>query len=654
MPRKKKKPEIEPEEDKTMDQLMRHYSQGTQDMESRMNRHNGWRDTLKVYLNQIPNPWPFIAKVTEPLVRTTILEKNGRLLNSKLRGRLVPREHGDLIKARVNNALLDFQWDRANQGGSMLEKIAMSDLTARIFGAAFVLVYWYKEKDCNEMKVIDNRDVLLDPRLDHIRSARDDNWVQIREWTTIEDLEAQGYEIPALKDTEQTDQRATTYDMVIKGIRGLQDYTIDPNTPVLEVVHELKNKETVTFLPKHKLILKRKKNPANKIQVEMLRYYPLPEDIYGESEVEPVMSIARTVNWFLSGFMEEGNKMLHPPIITAEAGVRRDTIVHTPGAIWIANNPDLIREMPMGNGIIQSFNSIYPMLKAAFNTAMGSQSLGVSNVSGYQTDKTATEVKELSQQQSSRDQYNQLYLGEFLKGIMMMWQGNNKRYLLDDPTKQGYVLRIIGQETMKEFKKMGLDEMDVSNENMEQIQMMIDERDRNGMGTGDEMKQEMVNQMQEPRYPVITNPEEQPENYNVVPKLEVLNEEEANLHIEKDDFDGEFDFIPDVASMAAGANNEQKKGRREAFEMATTPQAQQMLAADGFRLKGKELLSTIFQDNNFNDADSYFEQIQTQPAGASVLGAPPTPGLGGLPNTPGMAPAAMPMANPGSFPGQVQ
>lgn len=641
MPRKKKQPK--PETPNQWEELLRNYTRGTADMEQRLNRKNGWKDIVKMYLNQIPTPWPFIAKVTEPLIRTAILEKNGRLLNSKLRGKLVPREHGDIISAKINNALIEYQWDRADVGGSMLEKVAMADLNCRLFGAAFAWIYWDVEKECNEMKIIDNRDVLLDPRLDHIRSATDDNWVQIREWLTPDALKARGYDVPSLEKVDVNDQRSTTYDSIVKNIRGVDDATTDPESPVLEVVHQLTNKETITFLPRHKKVLKTKKNPKGKIQVAMLRYYPLPEDIYGESEVEPVMGLARAVNWFLSGFMEEGNKMMHPPVITSEAGVRRETIVHTPGAIWIANDPSMIREFQQGRGIIEAFNNVYPMLKNAFNTAMGSQSIGVSSQQGGSfQDKTATEVREQSQQQSSRDQYNQLYLGEFLKDVMMMWVTNNQTHLLDDATKATYVLRIVGQDQMKAFERMGLGEYDIPDENMD---VMMQEAEA---GASEQQLMQMKEEAQVPMYPVVTNPEANPEDYDVVPKLNSLNDDEAELYIEKSDLDKEalLDFIPDIKSMAAGSSIEKKEGRMMAYTLATQPQTQQLLQADGFRLKGKELLATIFTDNNFNDADSYFEELQEQP-GAGMQGVNAPAGQPGLPVPQGMAPANGGMATQG-------
>ena len=144
--------------------LQDHYTKGKIDNDQRRLRENGWNDVIKAYHGKLPENWPYLSMVSIPLIRTTILEKNARLFNGKLRGRLVPREGGDMVKAKVNNALLEFQWDNAEYGGSMLEKWALMDIQARLFGATFALIYWRTEEqdgtkvcDGNEMKVLDNR-----------------------------------------------------------------------------------------------------------------------------------------------------------------------------------------------------------------------------------------------------------------------------------------------------------------------------------------------------------------------------------------------------------------------------------------------------------------------------------------------------------------
>lgn len=89
----------------------------TEDNDQRMRRKNGWNDITDAYWGKLPKDWPYISKTVIPLLRTSLIEKNGRLLNSKLRGRLIPREGGDTISAIINNEILDFQWDNAQDDG---------------------------------------------------------------------------------------------------------------------------------------------------------------------------------------------------------------------------------------------------------------------------------------------------------------------------------------------------------------------------------------------------------------------------------------------------------------------------------------------------------------------------------------------------------
>ena len=64
------------------------------------------------------NKWPYDALLFDPRIFTFIFEKTSRLIANKPRGHLIPREGSDVLSAKINNALLDYQWDMANVGGS--------------------------------------------------------------------------------------------------------------------------------------------------------------------------------------------------------------------------------------------------------------------------------------------------------------------------------------------------------------------------------------------------------------------------------------------------------------------------------------------------------------------------------------------------------
>lgn len=647
MKNEEKQPPVEIPIEDPLTRLMRHYLWGTQDMDTRRVRKNGWNDIINAYMSKLPPNWPYNSIVTVPLIRTTILEKTSRLLNSKLQGRLVPRdEEGDYTKAKINNMLLDFQWDFANEGGSMFEKCALADQYARIFGAAFALNYWDVTKNSNDIKIIDPRDLFFDGSANHIRNCK---WIQIREWTTMDKLEARGYDVKDIltevKEGNLPPQRRdTSYESIVKANRALTDRTgeiDDMQNPILEVITEWgydrhQTPYQIIFLPKFSRILSTKEGEDypydhGKIPLSMLRYYPLLDDIYGESEVEGVLPLQRAANAMVDGFLDEANIKLRPPLKVAAQGVRIETIEYGPGAKWIMNDPNLVQEHQGSDGFIAAFNSVFPMIVSQFNTAMGDTSLGVTaNPSSSSRpefgDKTATEVNDLTKQQNTRDQYNQLYLSEFLKDIMMMWLSNNKQFLFDDPTKKFHILKIIGKDKIQELQQMNLDGKEIPPYAMNEISQTVLQ---NPQGVSDQALQGIISDVSMPTNPVVKNPTDDPEDYEVVSKLEIAkNGQEAQLYIDPDDFVGEYDYIPDVKSMSAGAGSQMQKARENALQLALNPQVGTMLQTQGDIIKIKELLIGAFEDAGYKDAEALFEPIneqpgQTQPAGQGALGAGP-------------------------------
>lgn len=657
-----------------MDHLMLHYLRGRQDMDTRRTRKNGWNEVLTAYMGRLPSNWPFLAVVTDPRLRTALIEKNSRLINSKLQGRLVPRNGGSVQSAKVQNALLEFQWDYANKGGSMVEKVGMGDQEARIFGAGWGLTYWDVAKNSNELKIIDPRDISFDGAATHIRNAR---WCQVREFTTWTDLEDRGFDIKALKvaaeNGEIADQwKSTSYESIVKANRGLMDRTGEPDNPlnpIVEVITEWRPESSLEpegamdiFLPRFGRILQSGANPYDHgmIPVAQLRYYPLLDDIYGETDAEYLLPLQRAINATLCGFIDEMTISMRPPLKIASSGVRTETIEYGPGAQWIMDNPNLVTEMQFSPQTIANFNATYPALVAAFNTAMGDQSLGISNTTGQFGQKTATEVNQLGAQQNSRDQNNQIYLSQFLEDIMMMWLSNNKQYLFDDPKQKQFILKIIGPENVKYFESMGLGAMEITDEAQNNIMNMV----ANNPTFDDSQLQQMVEAGTTPKHPIVLNPEEKDKSkLDIRPKLDIKSNDEADLYVEEKDFDGEYEYVPDVSSMASGASQQQQQARENAITLLLNPVAEQLLAAQGFQPDIKDILVKKLSDAGYTDADALFKESNQPGQGGAVGQAPSSPpGQMGQPQLPPgtpqgissqgmqMPPMGMPQGQPGPQP----
>jgi hypothetical protein len=136
-----------------------------------------------------------------------------------------------------------------------------------------------------------------------------------------------------------------------------------------------------------------------------------------------------------------------------------------------------------------------------------------------------------------------------------------------------------------------------------------------------------------PRYPVVVNPNEKnPMKIQLKPKMKV-NEtgDVADISMVPDDLDGNFDYIADVKSLAAGSEQEQMNGQQAMINtLLTGPSAVnviQMLQGEGYKLKVKEMLSDSFENLGANDPERYFEKIQQ----SAIMGNGQTPGQPGQP-----------------------
>ena len=625
-------------------ELMYHYTYSQDDMDKRKLRKNGWDDIQKAYFGYLPANWPYLAKVTDPVIRTAILEKTARMFAGKLRGTIVPREGADAISAKVMNAILDFQWDYATEGGSMLEKIILMDIQTRLFGASFGLCYWDIKKDkegreieTNEFKVLDNRDVFVDYQANHIKNA---NWVQVREWVTFQQLKEKndGGE-PIYKNLDviesrlldnkapAPERRDNKYTSLVKQLRSLEDRVgQDIYYPVIEMVTEYRADRWITFAPRLGVILRDIENPYKnrEIPVTMLRYYPVGDDVYGESEVESVLPLYRALNSILCGFLDQINLAMRPPIKVANnsEGVRLDTLVYGPNALWLVGNSTAnVIEHQSGNQSIGSFQTSYTALKSAINTALGEASQALAPIGPFAENKTATEIRANTRQTLARDNYNQIYLEEFLKDMMMKWISNNQQFLFADPTKEMDIIRIVGKEVIQDLEDLGLSDEGIPMEVLNETANLIEE-------TGGQLTPEELNVISEtsktPKYPVMVGGE-------VKPKLEKETTGRfANLYVTEEDMRGLFDYIPDVKSMAIGVSEESIRGRNQALTLLLNPVIEQKLQAEGQSVRIVELVKQILSDNGVKNADKLFEEKEQPNAQPEQSGLPV-----GLPNLAG-------------------
>lgn len=591
-------------------------------------------ELFRSYIDE--NNWPYDALLFDPRVFTFIFEKTSRLIANKPRGHLIPREGSDILSAKINNSLLDFQWDQATRGGTMLQKWALMDINARKYGASFSLSKWRYETDAKgkvlfdgpEMEVLNNRDFAHDLSATSIENC---NWVQARQYVTFNELERvndYARSKPIYKNLEALklaigreaseggggDTRGTNWISRNRQISRLESDPVgrDLVFKAVEIVTEYRRDRWVTFAPKHGVVLRDIPNPYcnNEIPVSMLRYYVIDDDLYGLSEIEPIKGLQKAINALLCQYVDEINQNLYSPIAIGP-GVRQHTLEWGKGARWIMNNPMTdFRLVESRSNAAQFFNNTYSVLVAAMMNALGESSLGVSNIQPYQNDKTATEVKALQIQRNARDNYNQLMLSEAIKRQMMLWHTMNQHLLFSDPKQQEYVIRVVGKDGIKFFTDRGLDQMELPVEALLSIKQQAEM-----LGLDTNQVADLSKQMEMPKYPVNVGTKEKP---NLKTKMRTDESgDSVELSIVPDDLRGSYDFSIDVESMTVNADEERRQARQTAVSLlVSNPNIIMFLQQEGVRPKFKELFITWLEDLGFSDANKFFEKVPGMGGGA--------------------------------------
>ena len=507
----------------------------------------------------------------------------------------------------------------------------------RKYGASFALCKWHFERRAiGEKKTIvdwfdgptftpwNNRDVLHNPSYSSIRK-----WIQLREWVTLDELQrvndtARGKPVyknlDIIRDSLSKekrgggDMRSNAWTSRNLSIKGLQDFMgRDEVFKTFEFITEYRDDRWISFAPKYGVILRDIPNPYihGRIPVVQLKYYPIDEDIYGLSEIEPVEKLQKALNALVNQYLDAINMSLYTPIKVRTASVQLHTLEFGPGKKWLMNDPvtDVVPYETSAAGVSE-FASTYRFMVGAMQEALGETSQGVSNIDPTQGDKTATEIRDLAMQRNARDNFNQLFLAEALKDQMMFWQLMNQQLMFDDQNKQR-IVRIVGKDAIAFFENSGLSESGFTEDTINRI-------------TSPEMEEVMADpnfdmkSMMEPLFPVQT-----PEG--AIPKM-VMEEggEVASVVVEPEDVAGNYDYIPDVRSMA-NPEPATTQALTQMMMLAKDPAAVQIRMMEGERLKLSELERDLFELLGLKNADKYYERsqnVQTQQPGVG----PATPG----------------------------
>lgn len=607
-----------------------HYQLSRQDLEQRIYRKNGFNDADKMFASHIDeNNWPYRSLMFDPRPYTVILEKSARLIGGKPKGRLVPREGGDTLGAYINNELLDYQWeDNSRLGQSMISKWIMMDQNVRKYGSAFAIVDWHYEKRKNkdgkmevfydgpDMKVLNNRLVFANPSYEYLNK-----WFQYGEFLTIKDMESvndAGRTDPqyknldilkdAVDDSAKTNGDTPNVQSKNKQMKGLQDYMgrDEYNKPLL-IITERRPDRWISVAVKHGVVVRDIPNPYKdgELHVVHLKYYPLPDDLYGVNELEPVAKQIRALNAHLSAYSDWEALALRPPTHINPLNVRMHTLDWSPEAKWLMTNPNVDAQvMKMGTDMSSNFQVIYQTLVGSLMNAWGEGSQQMSSINPTQDNGrvTAAEIKDTSFTRNVRDNMNKVFLSEALKQQIMLWHSMNQQFMFSAKTDKLKIIRIVGRDAQEFFTRQGLSDIGPTHE------------DAMGIAQGQTAPESVV---PGPRFAVNVGEDEQGMPLEVPKYMPDDAGGGGNLIIEPGDLTGNYDYIPDIESMGAPSTQDLEQKLMTLLTTMTNPAIVQGLMQEGIRPKYKDLLVKAMEATNVvKDADAYFEDISNQMGGA--------------------------------------
>jgi hypothetical protein len=662
-------------EQKLFTEVHSHYLMAREDLEQRIYRKNGFDDADKMFASFIDEAnWPYRSLMFDPRPYTVILEKSARLIGSKPKGRLVPREGGDSLGAYINNELLDYQWeDNSRLGQSMIAKWILMDQNVRKYGSSFALVDWHYERftvkddkgkykkevfyDGPNFKVLNARDVLANPSYDYINK-----WFQYQEWLTIKDMENVNIagridpvykNLDLLRDAVRDDSKANgdTRDVTIKNksMKGLTDYLghDEYNKPLL-IVTERRNDRWISFAPKHGVIVRDIPNPYKdrSMHVVHLKYYSLPDDLYGVNELEPVAKQVRAINAHLSAYSDSIALALRPPVHVNPLNVRMHTLSWDPEAKWLMNTPNVdVQLMKIDTSITSNFQSIYQVLVGSLMNAWGEQSQQMSATNPTQDagNVTATEIRDTAFTRNARDNMNKIFLAEALKQQIMLWHTMNQQLMFKAKSDQMRIIRIVGRDAVEYFERQGLSDIRPTQEDAMQV------------ATG-QLQQDSI--VPGPRYAVPIGEDESGMPVEVPKYMPDESGQGGNLIIEPNDLMGNYDYIPDIESMSAPNPQDIEQKLTSLLTMITNPAILQGLASEGKKPKYEEIITRAIEATSVvKDAEALFEELpQQQPMMGGVndpsqinAGGSSTPAGGAAPGgaMPNGGMAESPIPNPG-------
>lgn len=605
-----------------VEDVFSHYEDAKSELGARITHKERGFDTYdRIYRNFIDKTkWPFSARVPDGRGKTLIDRKTDRLLANRLAGRMVPQKTGKELGAMVATEVIHHQWNQVDMrtNETMLSRWRKMDKNTRKYGASFGLAKWRDDGrfDGPIFEPLENRNVLLEPGASSLDECE---WVQVRRYVTIAELlkvndtakSGPVYDPKIVSQLAQKDER--DYTSINREVIGLGNTR--NGSKRIELVTEYRRDRWITFTPKQGTesgnILRDIQNPYKHgmIPIVQLVYDSIDDDIYGVPELENVLPLIKA-NWALiSQYLDQAQIDLMSVLMVNPNQAQLDTLVFESGARWLMNAPgkDVVK-FDTGSVSMGQFQGVYGLLTSLIMEGVGETGQDVSVLGGKVQDKTATEVRDLANLRTARDNSQKAILAQAISKMVFLWHEMNKQFMTVNRS-----IRIAGKDALKYFIDEGLHNWALSDAGAAMVSSYAEENEKDFDEAYEELRMSgALEQYAEPIFDAGQGGEK-------LPKLILDRDAKGGfLTYDKDDLNGDYDYVVDIEAMSLP--NDQGDLQARQLVSGLLMQAAPMIKEDGFRVKWKEFIEDLGEKARLKNMDQYFDTAtNTPPEGINSL-----------------------------------
>lgn len=598
-------------------------------------RMNQQEELYRTYIDK--NNYPHGAKVFDPRVFRVIETITPRMVANEPTGSFYPAESGDIATAEIFNALIKYDWRRAE----MFPKMVNFCKSMLIFGTCFGRVHWdFRERDKTRMKpkklngklvwspastekvavtefdgpnfeVLNIYDCFPDPNATGLDNMR---WFIYRTFRTLEELKAEQDarggeyyknldELAKLLEEDKQDRGEGTDGFAYKQPSYMQYrehrrvmlstqefHGKDASNPEVVVLIRYTRDKWVWLVPEFNLIIREVDNPYFHGELPLVHGvdYPYPGELYGMGEIEPLDRIQRAINAVLNQRLDNVQLTLRSMWkVKKNSGVDLHTLLSAPGNIVTTNDMNAVEPIEVPDVTGPTFVQTMTYLTSAMQNGSGitDYTVGIGNNNTVAND-TATGTRLIQQEANAQFKLKiQLFNHMVIQRIANQFKDLRIQYTTD-----AQKLRILGKEEVS-----GL---------VDNTQLSQQTPDGEQIFPGDARAS----------------------------KLQVSGDGSfAFLHLLPDDIQpgivGDYDFIAQVSSDQLNDPIALQQNFFTALDRVMSPPWQQALMAQGKKLNAAGLTETVF------------EKLQLGIEAKDVLDNTPPPqpaaGPGGMPGQPG-------------------